>query len=172
MKTFDQPLLTSPALDAAGIRAYASYFAIWFLPALLCARALGFLVDASGATHATLYSLAVILASQRLLERFFHGQRRIVQFRERHPLALHCSAVTAIATLVLTLFAARIGLVSFSGEPHRAASAEVLMIAGLPLLWAMDYALFRFVFSEIVGVPLFAWWRRRQGQRAEAGDRD
>ena len=70
---------------------------------------------------------------------------------------------------MLSLFAARIGLVSFSGEPHRAAESEVLMVASLPVLWALDYVLFRLLFSELVSIPLFALWRRRQGARAEPG---
>lgn len=162
MKTLDQPFTTSPLLDQAGIRAYASYFAIWFIPALFGARAVGYLIGAGGATHATLYSLALMVASHQLLQRFFAGQRRIVQFRERHRMALHCSGVTAIATLMLGLLAARIGLVSFSGETHRAAEAEALMLASLPVLWALDYLLFRLMFSDIVQIPMFALWRRRQ----------
>ncbi len=169
MKTLDQPFSTSPLLDQAGIRAYASYFAIWFIPALMVARLLGHLTEAGGATHATFYSLVVLVSSHRLLDRFFHGQRRIVQYRERHRLALHCATVSAVATLMLSLFAARIGLVSFSGEPHRAAESEVLMVASLPVLWALDYVLFRLLFSELVSIPLFALWRRRQGARAEPG---
>lgn len=167
MKTLDQPFSTSPLLDQAGIRAYASYFAIWFIPALMVTRLLGYLAEADGATHATLYSLVLLFSSHHLLDRFFHGQRRIVQYRERHRLALHCAGVSAVATLMLSLFAARIGLASLSGESHRAAESEVLMFASLPVVWALDYALFRLLFSEIVSIPLFALWRRRQDSRAE-----
>ena len=165
MKTLDQPFPTSPLLDQAGVRAYASYFAIWFFPTLFGARAIGYLSGAGDATHATLYSLALMVASQRLFERFFRGQRRIVQYRERHQLALHCSGVTAISTLVLGLLAARVGLVSFSGGSYRAAETEALMLVSLPVLWALDYLLFRLLFSEVVQIPLFALWRRRQAGR-------
>ena len=161
MKTLDQPFSTSPLLDHAGIRAYASYFAIWFIPALFSARLLGFVTGASGATHATLYSMALMLASHQLLQRFFFGQRRIVQFRERHRLAAHCSGVTAISTLLLGLLAARIGLVSFSGDSQRAAENEAIMLASLPVIWALDYLLFRLMFSDVVQIPLLALWRRR-----------
>ncbi len=164
MNTYDAPLMSSPALDAAGIRAYAAYFAVCFVPALLGARAAAHLLDGSGALHATLYVLALMIANLKLLERFFHGQQRIVQHRERHRLALHCAGVTAISSLMLTWFAARIGLVAFSGDAQRGAiTTEVMLFAGLPLLWATDYALFRLVFSEFVCLPLFTHWLRKRG---------
>ena len=83
MKTLDQPFSTSPLLDQGGIRAYASYFALWFIPALMVARLPGYLFEASGAVHATCYALVVLLSCHRLLARFFTGQRRIVQVRPR-----------------------------------------------------------------------------------------
>jgi hypothetical protein len=162
MNTYDAPLISSPVLDASGIRAYATYFAVWFVPGLLGARAVAHLLEGSGALHATLYVLALVTANQRLLERFFHGQRRIVQYRERHRLALHCAGVTAISSLILTWFAARIGLVAFTGEAQRSSiTTEVMLLTGLPLLWVTDYVLFRLVFSEFVCLPLFARWRRK-----------
>lgn len=163
MKPREQPIPASPLLDLAGIRAYASYFAIWLIPLLLLGRLFGPLVDGEGPAQATVYSLMVLIAVHRLLDRFFQGQRRIVQFRERHRLAMHCATVSAVATLMTSLLAARIGLASVGGETPRAAGQEILMFAGLPLVWALDYVLFRLLFSEVVAIPLFALWRRRHG---------
>lgn len=149
------------SLDRAGIRAYALYFAFYFVPALILARIAGYALGLSGTGHLTLYAMVFILTGHRLLRRFFSGEGRLATVHERHRLALACATVTSTSGALLTLLAAQAGLIVFLSTNGPPPSPALALLVGLPVFWATDYVLFRIVLSDLVCQPLFERSRLR-----------
>lgn len=147
-------------LDARGLRAYAGYFGLLFAPLFIAGRSLGFTLEWSGPAHITLYTVVLAWASHRLLRRFFDGQNRLTLIVERHRLASYCAVVTSATGTLLTYGAARAGLIAFVMVGSDSPPAELVFFMA-PIGFAVDYFLFRFAFSDVIGSALATIWRTR-----------